>query len=189
MSPKNIIFAIIIFLCLCNVPIFAQQYKNSSYLNDIKINNALKVNSSLNTLGIVSVFFPLNPILLIENKKFYVGITKEFSLIFYPVGRLAAEYSLIFRKSDLNQLRFSYNFDIPLETADFAAFLLSFGGGYFTDFKKYGFFPQASVSLLVPTTDNIAVNAYFKVRETFVNQDKGSDIFDMSFGLGVTFSF
>lgn len=189
MSPKNIIFAIIIFICLCNVHIFAQQDNNSLFLKDKKNVNAFKINTSLNTLGIVSVLFPLNPILLIENKKFYAGITKEFSLIFYPLGRLAAEYSLIFRKTDLNQLRFSYNFDIPIETADFAAFLLSFGGGYFTDFKKYGFFPQASVSLLVPASDNIAVNAYFKVRNTFVNKDMGSDIFDVSFGLGSAFRF
>lgn len=189
MFPKNIIFSFIIFLNLSNNHLFAQQDIYSLFFKDSQIINTVKENSTLNTLELVSILFPVNPILLIENKKFYVGITKEFSLIFYPIGRLAAEYSLIFRKTDLNQLRFSYNFDIPLETADFAAFLLSLGGGYFTDFKKYGFFPQVSVNLMVPTSDNIAVNAYFKIRDTFVNEDMGSDIFDVSFGLGTYFGF
>ncbi|MCB0727488.1 MAG: hypothetical protein KDD00_08490 [Ignavibacteriae bacterium] len=63
------------------------------------------------------------------------------------------------------------------------------GGGYFTDFEKYGYFPQTSANFLLPATDDIAVNAYFKVRNVFVADDKGSDVFDISLGFGTIFSF
>lgn len=128
--------------------------------------------------------FPLNPIFQLQDKRFYAGITKEISYGFYPYGRIAAEYSLIFRETKLNQLRASYNMDLPLESGDFYAFLLSVGAGYFTDFTDEGFFPQASLSLFLPVFDKIAVPLYFKVRETFMTKDK-PDIFDVSFGLGL----
>ena len=95
---------------------------------------------------------------------------------------------MIFRQTDLNQLRFSYNFDIPLVAQDFAVVFLTLGGGYFTDFRKYGYFPQTAVNLLIPASDDIAVTAYFKVRNVFVNENSGSDVFDVSLGLGTVFS-
>ena len=133
--------------------------------------------------------FPINPILLLEDKKFYVGITKEFSFGIFPYGRIAAEYSLIFRNTRLNQLRFSYNFDIPVEAGDLAAFFLTVGAGYFTDFYKEGYFPQASFSLLIPVDDNIGISTYFKIRNTFMTEKEESDIFDISLGLATVFYF
>ncbi|HMQ68152.1 MAG TPA: hypothetical protein PKA90_03930 [Ignavibacteria bacterium] len=183
---KSLIFIFIFFTI--GSDLFAQQKQDKLSLieNNIAFDNV--ENSSLNSLGLIAVVFPVNPIFLIENKKFYAGLTKEFSLSLYPVGRLAAEYSLIFRKTDLNQLRFSYNYDIPVVASDFAVIFLSLGGGYFTDFKKYGYFPQTSANFLLPATDDIAVNAYFKVRNVFVNEDEGSDVFDVSLGFGTIFS-
>ena len=140
---------------------------------------------SFNTAKTLALLFPFNPIFLIENKKFYVGITKEISFGKFPYGRLAAEYSLIFRETHLNQLRFSYNFDIPLETSDFAVFMLSLGGGYFTDFSKEGYFPQASLNLIIPFDDVIGISTYLKFRNTFVTEENESDIFDFSLGLAV----
>lgn len=142
---------------------------------------------SFNTSKTLAVLFPLNPIFLVENKKFYVGITKEVSIGKFPYGRLAAEYSLIFRETHLNQLRFSCNFDIPLETSDFAVFILSFGGGYFTDFSKQGYFPQTSLNLIIPFDNVVGIGAYLKFRNTFVNDENESDIFDFSLGLAVGF--
>jgi len=144
---------------------------------------------SFNTAKTIALLFPFNPIFLIENKKFYVGITKEISLGKFPYGRLAAEYSLIFRETHLNQLRFSYNFDIPLETSDFAIFMLSLGGGYFTDFSKEGYFPQASLNLIIPFDDVIGISTYLKFRNTFVTEENESDIFDFSLGLAVVIYF
>jgi two-component system alkaline phosphatase synthesis response regulator PhoP len=126
--------------------------------------------------------------LLIENKKFYAGFTKEISYGKFPYGRLALEYSFIFRETRLNHLRASYNFDIPLETGDFFAFLISVGGGYFTDFDKEGYFPQASLSLLLPFSDEIGSMPYIKFRHTFMTDKSKSDISDFSLGLGLYIS-
>lgn len=133
--------------------------------------------------------FPLNPEFLIENKKFYAGITKEVSLGFFPYGRLSSEYSLIFRETRVNHLRFSYNYDFAIEAGDFAAFVITAGGGYFTDFNKEGYFPQLSFALLFPLTDNIATNPYIKFRHTFITDKDESDISDLSFGFGLYISF
>lgn len=135
--------------------------------------------------AVLLALFPLNPILMIEGNKFYAGITKEVSFGKYPYGRLAAEYSLIFRETRLNHLRFSYNYDIAIEARDFGAFLFSFGGGYFTDFHKEGIFPQALIGILFALTDGIGTNPYVKIRHTFMTDSGESDITDLSFGLGL----
>lgn len=154
----------------------------------------LKLHSKENTevssgfLKALVYLFPFNPIFQFQDNKFYVGITKEISLIAYPYGRIAVEYSLIFRETRLNQVRASYNYDFGMESGDFFALLFSIGGGYFTDFYDVGYFPQAAVSLLLPFGDKITTVPYFKIRETFMT--KGSpDIFDISLGLGLYFSF
>lgn len=134
---------------------------------------------------IALILFPVNPVLLIENEKFYVGITKEISLGAYPYGRVAAEYSLIFRDTRLNHLRFSYNYDFALEARDLGAVLLSVGGGYFTDFSKEGYFPQVSFGLLFPVFENVAANPYLKLRHTFMTDANESDISDLSLGFGL----
>lgn len=149
----------------------------------------LSPNATESFLQTAVLFSPINPIFLIENKKFYVGLTKEFSIWAFPYGRLATEYSFIFRETRLNHLRVSYNFDIPVEAGDIAAFLLSFGGGYFTDFDKSGYFPQASFSLVLPANDNVAAMLYFKARNTFMTDKSKSDIFDISFGIASAFHF
>ncbi len=145
--------------------------------------------TALEDISFFAVVFPLNPIFLIENKRFYAGITKEFSIGKFPFGRFATEYSLIFRETRVNHLRFSYNFDIPLEAGDFAAVLISAGGGYFTDFDKKGYFPQLSFGLLLPATEIISVSLYFKTRYTFMDDKSKSDIFDISLGFSSVYYF
>lgn len=140
-------------------------------------------------LSVFALLFPLNPILLIENEKFYVGITKEFSVGKFPFGRAAVEYSLIFRETHVNQLRLSYNFDIPLVSGDFAAIMLSAGGGYFTDFDKKGYFPQISAALLLPASETFTANVYFKTRYTIMDDKSKSNIFDITFGLSAAYYF
>jgi len=175
---------LILFIFLNNGDLFPQEK-----LNDFRpefpksLNDRAESGFSFYTAKTLALLFPLNPIFLIENKKFYVGITKEISLGKFPYGRLAAEYSLIFRETHLNQLRFSYNFDIPLETSDFAVFMLSLGGGYFTDFSKEGYFPQASLNLIIPFDNVIGMSTYLKFRNTFITEENESDIFDFSLGI------
>lgn len=169
----------------------SQDYKSSVTFNkQLNLKNISKQNSSSFTaFKIGSMLFPFNPIFLVENKKFYVGITKEISLGKFPYGRIAFEYSLIFRETHLNQIRASYNFDFPLESGDLAAVLVSPGVGYFTDFSKEGFFPQVSFNLLIPLDDHIGINTYVKFRNTFMIEKNESDIFDFSLGVGTVFYF
>lgn len=178
----NILVSVLIFV-LFNSTAFSQKDHEEFNLNFPASLNEIKSSSSLSAYETIALLFPLNPIFLIEDKRFYAGITKEFSIGAFPYGRASAEYSLIFRKTRLNQLRFSYNFDIPLEVSDFGAFMLTVGAGYFTDFYKEGFFPQASLNIMLPFNDNIGINAYVKFRNTFVTDDNESDIFDFSLGL------
>src|SRR5438132_116519 len=56
-------------------------------------------------------FFLINPEIVIENKKAYFGLTKEISTGYYPFGRIAFEYTHIFRSYSQNHLRLSYNLD------------------------------------------------------------------------------
>lgn len=162
---------------------YSQNLKKSFVREPAKNPGLIESNSSLSALGITTFLFPLNPILLIENKKFYAGITKEISAGIFPYGRIACEYSLIFRETHLNQLRFSYNYDFPIETGDFAAVMITAGGGYFTDFSKEGFFPQMSLNALIAADDHIGIDPYVKFRYTVMTDSNESNIFDLSFGL------
>lgn len=193
---RKIAFLFFAFTLIFSVRSIAQSdFQKKNHFHDSKNSGIkLKLNSKGNTefsnsfLETVLIVFPFNPIFQLQDKKFYAGITKEVSLMAYPYGRLAVEYSLIFRETRLNQFRASYNFDVGLETGDLFAFLLSVGGGYFTDFHDVGYFPQASLSLLLPLWDKMATVPYFKVRETFMTKDV-PDIFDVSLGLSLYLVF
>ncbi|MFZ1320096.1 MAG: hypothetical protein WAT71_00935 [Ignavibacteria bacterium] len=184
------IYLLIIFFIFSNSFVFAQ-----SDILKLKIKSESNYSApftqqtSGSGLSVFALLFPLNPILLIENEKFYVGITKEFSFGKFPFGRAAVEYSLIFRETHVNQLRLSYNFDIPLVTGDFAAIMVSAGGGYFTDFDKKGYFPQASLALLLPASETFTANVYFKTRYTIMDDKSKSNIFDITFGLSAAIYF
>lgn len=165
----------------------AQTRKNNYELNNTK--NFSRTSSAVSFIKFAILYLPINPILSLEGKRFYAGLTKEFSFGSFPYGRAAVEYSFIFRETKVNQIRLSYNFDIPLEVADLGAVLVSIGGGYFTDFSKTGYFPQASLNILVPTNDVVALNTYIKFRNTFMTKENESDIFDISFGFGTAVYF
>lgn len=132
----------------------------------------------------------INPMLVIEDKKVYFGLTKEISFGYYPYGRMAFEYSFIARNNNSSHLRTSYNYDFILEAGDFAAFVLTPGAGYFTDTKNKGWFAQTSFGLFLPVFFS-AVNPYIKYRHTFVmNKPTGkTDIDDISLGMGFLFYF
>ncbi len=128
----------------------------------------------------------INPELVIENKKVYFGLTKELSIGKYPYGRLAFEYSFIFRNYSRNHLRFSYNYDFIIKTkGDFYAPLVSTGAGYFTDTEHKGIFIQASAGIVLPFPVLFldGVYAYFKARHTFVKGTENSNITDFSVGM------
>ena len=196
-SGKIIIASILIFVCLNTNSQFSLKLKEvkSSLNNGISLhktdNPPGKTETSNSTLPII--FYTLlfiNPMLVIEDKRAYFGLTKEVSVGYFPYGRLAFEYSYIFRDKNTSHLRFSYNFDFILEASDFAAFTLTPGAGYFTDTKNKGLFAQASFGAFLPVLF-FAVNPYIKYRHTFI-QDKQpgkTDIDDISIGMGLLFFF
>ena len=130
----------------------------------------------------------INPMLVIEDKKVYFGLTKEISFGYFPFGRLAFEYSFIVREKNTSHLRFSYNYDIILESSDFAAFMVTPGAGYFTDTENKGWFAHASFGVLVPIGFTVT-SPYIRYRHTFVqNKPPGkTDIDDISLGMGLIF--
>jgi hypothetical protein len=134
-------------------------------------------------------FFLINPEIVIENKKAYFGLTKEISTGYYPYGRIAFEYTHIFRSYSQNHLRLSYNLDYFIPTQFFVALMFSGGVGYFTDTKHNGIFPQASFGICIPLpiagTMITAVYPYLRARHTFVKGDENSNITDISLGMGL----
>lgn len=136
----------------------------------------------------ITVLWPLNPMLVVENSKVYFGLTKEVNVILPGAKvKMGFEYSYIFREERNNHLRAFADYIIPLLARDFAAILMNVGGGYFTDTKKAGLFPQVSFGLLAGFGDFIGINVYIKARETFMLKSEESNIFDLSLGVGAAF--
>jgi len=129
----------------------------------------------------------VNPMLVVEDKKVFFGLTKEISAGVFPYGRLAFEYSYIFRSYNTSHLRFSYNYDFILEAGDFVGIIATPGIGYFTDTKNDGWFIQGSFGALLGPGEPLMFNPYIKYRHTFTTEKTKSDINDISIGVGFAF--
>lgn len=161
---------------------------NSKNVSKSIYNNPLEKAEDFELYKPIMMLWPLNPMIVVENGNVYFGLTKEVDIIMpYAKAKLGFEYSYIFRSERNNHLRVFADYIIPLQAGDFAAVLVNIGGGYFTDTKKSGLFPQASLSILVPFTDAFGVNLYAKARETIMLKKEESNIFDFSIGIGTTF--
>ncbi|MCC6865677.1 MAG: hypothetical protein IT280_05895, partial [Ignavibacteria bacterium] len=117
------------------------------------------------------------------------GLTKEISIGIIPYGRVAFEYSYIFRNYNKNHLRFSYNYDIILSASDFVAFIATPGAGNFTDTKNNGWFLHGSIGALMGPGEPFVFIPYFRYRHTFISQKISSDINDISLGVGISFYY
>jgi len=195
---KLIITALFLMLV---IPAAAQVFTN--HYPALYGKKSQKKERSLQSLGngdselsyLLAVAWPLNPMLVVEDKTAYFALTKELSLgmpVFYagntPVlTMLGAEYSYVFRAERNSHIRAFADIYIPVESGDFFAFLAGAGGGYFTDTKKSGIFSQASFSLFVPLTEGTALKVYIKGRNTFMLKKEESNIFDISIGAATTF--
>lgn len=167
--------------------------RNSSHTEGLPPLSQRNAKTAANPLLVASLFaWPLNPMLVVENEKAYFGLTKEVSLLFVltHLGRIGImtrpgiEYSYIFRESRNNHLRGFLDFVYPVQTGDFAAFLLMGGPGYFTDFTKSGISAQLSFGLILPVEEHAFLHIYIKGRYTFMTKKTESDITDISLGLG-----
>jgi hypothetical protein len=142
------------------------------------------------SIGIAAVLYLINPILIYEDKKLYAGLTKELSLGWGKLGehRTAFEYSLIIGGRIRHFIRFSYKYDFLLNKDIQPSHMLqgtgvlSFGGGYFTDFDGNGLFPEITWGYSL-RNHKLLFYPHVKLRHTFMLKKDKSDITDISFGL------
>jgi hypothetical protein len=152
--------------------------------NTSKIGSTLYKKSDLPTpLLVIGIIAIISPQVVFEDKKVFFSLTKEVSVGKFPYGRISFEYSYVFRSYNQNHLRLSYNYDIILESSDFAAVIASPGAGYFTDTHNKGWFLQGSAGLLLPFSEFVTYYPYIKYRHTFIKDKLKSDINDVSLGM------
>jgi|SRR4030095_5144897 len=188
-SREGIIAVLILFLLFTQftrsqiIDLKLKENKNSELKHSLyKINPGKTKKANLPTpLLLLGIVMLINPMVVFEDKKVFFGLTKEVSAGFYPYGRLAFEYSYIFRDSNTSHLRFSYNYDILFNTAFVLPADISAGAGYFTDTKNKGWFLQASGGLIIPTS-HVILNPYLRYRHTFIKTAGKSGIDDISLG-------
>jgi hypothetical protein len=134
----------------------------------------------------------LNPIFIYDNKRLFMGLTKELSVGFGYFGehRLSIEYSFIVSGSIRHHLRTGYKYDILLRTGLEPSNnlqgtgVLSIGAGYFYDFDKSGAFPEVSLGYSL-RNHRLLLYPHVKLRHTFMFKKDESDITDLSFGFMV----
>lgn len=137
-------------------------------------------------LGAVIFISVLNPIVVFENKKFYIGTTRELTLGFgkYTKYRISIEYSFIFRSFLKHHFRVSAKYDIQLNRSRGEWFddqtVISLGGGYFVDKEGSGIFPEITIGFKIG--DGLLFYPYAKARHTFMLQKNKHDITDFSVG-------
>lgn len=185
------------------VILFLYPYNSRGQETYINTNNALHFISDQNkssatlplSIGVVSVLYLINPVLIYENKKVYAGITKEVSLGWGKMGehRTAFEYSLILGGQLRHFIRFSYKYDILLDKKIEPSHMLqsvpviSAGAGYFNDFRGGGVFPELTYGYSI-RNHKLLIYPHIKLRHTFMlNQDK-PDITDISAGIMIGFA-
>ncbi len=142
------------------------------------------------SIGVLAVVYLLNPMVEYTDRKVYAGLTKEFSIGFGKLGehRTAIEYSMVFSGSIRHYLRFSYKYDILLESGIEPSHMLqgtgvvSVGGGYFTDFDGNGVFPEITYGYSI-RNHKLLFYPHIKLRHTFMFSKDKPDITDLSFGI------
>jgi hypothetical protein len=135
------------------------------------------------------VFFStLNPILLLEDKKIYGGLTRELTLGFGKQGeyRISAEYSFLFRTHYKHHIRLSAKYDILTgisrsEWLD-TRYVFSTGAGYFYDGNGNGIFPEITAGVRIGESEYLLI-PYVKLRHTFMLKKNKPDNSDFSLGM------
>ncbi len=189
---KNIV-AVLVILLLTGNSLFAQintlKLKNDTKNSEFTALKPFKLSSKADAPTYFYIAAIINPMLVIEDKKVFFGLTKEVSFGKFPYGRIAFEYSYIFRSYNTSHLRLSYNYDFVLETGSFGGFIATPGVGYFTDTKNNGWFIHASFGAILATSDHFAISPYLRYRHTFIKDKLKSDINDISLGVGFMFYY
>jgi hypothetical protein len=171
------------------------EYSNQEiHSNTILLKNEIANPTLPLAIGILSIFYFVNPIILYENEKVSAGLTKELSLGFGNFGeyRVGFEYSLIFRGYQKSHIRLSVKYDNLINNIEPSNMLqgtsvLSIGSGYFTDFEGHGFFPEISYGYSI-RNDKLLFYPHIKIRYTVMTEKSKSNISDFSFGILIGFA-
>jgi hypothetical protein len=147
------------------------------------------------SIGIGALIYLINPIVLYDDKKVYMGVTKELSLGFGKFGehRFAFEYSFVFTGNVSNHFRLSYKYDLlfkdKIEPSHMlqGTSVLSVGAGGFTNLSKQGVFPEVTFGYSL-RNHKLLIYPHVKIRHTFMFRKIDSDITDISFGLILGFA-
>jgi|WetSurMetagenome_2_1015567.scaffolds.fasta_scaffold09400_4 hypothetical protein len=147
------------------------------------------------SLGVASFFYLLNPIILYENDKIALGITKEISVGFGDFGehRFAFEYSYIFRQNFSQHFRLSYKYDFFLTSGVKPSNMLqgagvvTLGAGYFNGITYHGYFPEITYGYSI-RNHKLLIYPHMKLRYTYILEEGKSNITDFSFGIIVGFA-
>ncbi|MEZ4690143.1 MAG: hypothetical protein R3A12_08140 [Ignavibacteria bacterium] len=134
------------------------------------------------------MLYLINPILSISDGKGVWGFTKEISMGFGKLGqyRTSVEYSFLDLPENMNIFRAALKYDILLKkNLKYSKFfvktpVLTVGGGYYTDFDKYGYFPEISFGFSYRDRKNL-IYPSLKIRYTFIKDSP--DVADISLGL------
>ena len=185
---KNIIKIFILLLFYTSV--YSQNGINQQLYTPTNSNVNSPAPFTTLSIGIVSVLYLINPIILYEDEKVYAGLTKELSVGFGKLGeqRIAFEYSFVFTGHISHHMRFSYKYDLlmkdniePSNTLQSTS-VLSLGGGYFTNFNKQGLFPELTYGYSI-RNHKLLIFPHVKIRHTFMFGKEDTDITDISFGI------
>jgi len=191
---KVLTFALLILLSFNiysqNLPVapkFKLHNERTGINDSIAVKNGMKPGNGFNfRLGALIFISVLNPVVLYENKKFYLGTTRELTLGFgkYTKYRISFEYSFIFRSFLKHHFRVSAKYDIQLNRSKGDWFndqtVISLGGGYFFDKEGSGVFPEITMGFKIG--EGLLFYPYVKARHTFMLQKDKHDITDFSIG-------
>ncbi|MCI0450414.1 MAG: hypothetical protein L0Y79_11645 [Chlorobi bacterium] len=196
------LFLTIIAITVAVLIIFPLSLKSQDFnLKLKKTNTALPYQSRLNVNPYIKktdtppfiialyVLTVINPMVVFEDKKVFFALTKEISFGKYPFGRIAFEYSYVFREYNKSHLRLSYNYDIILESGDLAAFVATPGAGFFSDTKNKGWFIHGSAGIFLAPIDYFALYPYLRYRYTYIVDKNKTDIHDVSLGMSFMIYF
>jgi hypothetical protein len=179
-----------IFIVLISL-FFSLNYSFSQYNGIISGYNTTELKHSskaeFSNSFILSSILVISPTFILEDRKAYFGLSKELSVGKFPYGRAEFDYTYIFRSERSSAIHLSYNFDIPLN-GNFknpSLFMISPGGGYYTDFARKGLFAQVAIGLWASTgfSDNISIHPNMKFRKIIIKDDF-SGAFEISLGVG-----
>jgi hypothetical protein len=189
---RQYLWIILLLIVCCN-----SNSQQIDFLQSILNSNSHSLNKTRTTssvlpvsIGVLAAVYLLNPIAEYTNRKMYAGLTKEFSIGWGKLGehRTSIEYSMIFGGNIRNYLRFSYKYDFLLANGIEPSHMLqgtgviSFGGGYFTDFNGNGLFPEITYGYSI-RNHKLLFYPHIKFRHTFMFDKSKADVTDLSFGI------